>query len=1468
MQADTNNNLFLFVINIIDAPVHLKAGTKIGEFTVLTAEQASYIMPLVPELLKNYTKRKQQLILNSIEMKNKYNQPPDKQINKFWFPTPETCNDPDKLVGLEKRIYNSLIEFKKAESLDPKQDEESRKQFIESFNWTESVLDEKSKKQLEDLLVDYNKIFARHRVNIGVNNDFLIKLTPEHNRPVYTQSPPTPIHLKEELLLELALLQYYGIITTLPFSKYSSPIFAQRKPSGKLRLLIDLRRINHLLRNDYHQNNFPISTLMDASSHFAGKNLFCKMDGSQGYFTLRMADQQSVQLLAFNFASRTWAFLRLAQGLSRSVSAFSSFMRETLDSVITADKCTQYVDDIATASCTVEEMIENLRAVFECLEKSGLKLSTEKCQFGVTRIVFLGKTISGEGISPIEWKIEKFLRSLKMPTNTKQTKRMIGFFQFYKEFIPELAEKLLPFYQLLRNETDFKTTDEHEEILHTLKTNLKHACQLSLRLPRQNDQYVIMADASFYAAGYVLMIKDYCQIENQFQYAPVCFGSRIFPPSFLKLSIYAKEFAAVHYALDTFGHIVWGATQPILILTDNRALTRFFQAKTIPSPLWTAVDHVLSFNFILGHVPGKTNLAADYLSWIHINPEEKMQLRIAEKLPVHKIDVDVLSKTPDNSFLSLTSSSNPDIKSKYQNLEGRSWGGMYDVEPIQVNSVVMENPVDDFDLSDRCIPVDLANEQQQDSNIRVVFQWIQTNQYPTDRSYLSFDLTKYLKQSPRLTIQQGVLYRKFFDQTGRVALLQYCVPQQLRAEVLYRVHNSPYRGHLGISITIKEFRRRFYFPGFSEVITDYIKNCLTCLQHKPAPTSALRPPLQPISATQIFPEDMLQIDLVGKLPGKIYCYILTAIDVFSKYMFAVPLRKADAYSVCKALVSIILKHSYIPTMLVTDLGTAFTSQLLRELCKTLQIELKHATIKHAQTIGLLERNHAPLKQFLKMHRNSYGENWHNHLDLAIFVHNTTYNASIGCTPSDLFHGRPPNTPLDLLFHNRQFRTYKPSFESLRQLQDATLEQFAKVKENLMSTYNRYRQYYDRKAGAAPLELHDYCLMLDPTAIHQSSIMHKNKVKWKALYRVEQVLTNSNYIVRQTGTHKTYCCHRIRLRPIKPNFVVPDIETVNPLLFEPAEVNDEDNEPEIFDTQLERHIARVLVRAQSENDAPRHVRINENSNELVHYNTSDPATLLRPSQNIVELNDDVFVVEGQTNTETSHTSPESIDTANILSPQNTDLTEVPANTLSNNARLGSDRNYNLRSRERFELARQYSPYNLLQLIEDDDAQPEVSVTTILPNHQPELTITMGPHSDDDELITESLKPSVSQIGDNATTEGYITDEELSNSADPFSDSEWPAAPGEFNTVPTRDQQSVSTTSSDENHRTASQEANHHDIQVFEPPPGVVGTSTHKSIVPLTRFPLKQDKKRYVVPLELNRQILDGKLHQEFSFNKKK
>ena len=120
-----------------------------------------------------------------------------------------------------------------------------------------------------------------------------------------------------------------------------------------------------------------------------------------------MADQRSIEMLAFNFASRTFAYKRLAQGLSRALSAFSSFMREYLEKVIKADQCAQYVDDIGIAANSVTQLIRNIRAVFECIRQAGPKLSIDKCHFGVTEVEFLGRTITPQGIAPQDHKIQK-----------------------------------------------------------------------------------------------------------------------------------------------------------------------------------------------------------------------------------------------------------------------------------------------------------------------------------------------------------------------------------------------------------------------------------------------------------------------------------------------------------------------------------------------------------------------------------------------------------------------------------------------------------------------------------------------------------------------------------------------------------------------------------------------------------------------------------------------------------------------------------------------------------------------------------------------------------------------------------------------------------------------------------------------------------------------------------------------------
>ena len=519
-----NNTLYICAINITEHPITINSRTEVGRFSILSTEQADQLIQIDPQLITlaksrnkdDYFAELNQLIQDFTRHKPGKTRRPPPEYSKLWFPTPETCEDPSNLPLLEQEIYDQILSFQKLEQVDPRSNEEDRKFFLSKFKWENSPLNQKQIEECEHLLIEYCDIFAKHRqifakFDVGYNTELKIKLTPEHDLPVYVQGPPTPIHLRDELHIELALMHYYGLITTLSQSKYSSPLFAHRKESGKLRILIDLRRVNHLLKNDYHSTNFPISNMADATSHFAGKLviLFTKLDCSQAYHCVQMADDTSVQLLAFNFSSRTYAYKCLAQGLSKSVTGFSSFIRHYLDPCLAAGICTQFMDDIGSAVTEFSQLLPSLRKIFDCVRRSGLKLSPEKCEIASQSIKFLGSTFTNEGISPQAEKIRKFLKKITMPRTTKQVKRLIGFAQFFRNFIPNLGEKLISFYQLLRKGADFEAKETHYNALETVKKDLLEATEMTLRLPKHGLQYVLLCDASYSGAGFVLMVEDY-----------------------------------------------------------------------------------------------------------------------------------------------------------------------------------------------------------------------------------------------------------------------------------------------------------------------------------------------------------------------------------------------------------------------------------------------------------------------------------------------------------------------------------------------------------------------------------------------------------------------------------------------------------------------------------------------------------------------------------------------------------------------------------------------------------------------------------------------------------------------------------------------------------------------------------------------------------------------------------------------
>ena len=124
-----------------------------------------------------------------------------------------------------------------------------------------------------------------------------------------------------------------------------------------------------------------------------------------------------------------------------------------------------------------------------------------------------------------------------------------------------------------------------------------------------------MSDASFTATGYAILTED--DLNQKF----TSVKKSLCAYSLWSQNIYLLPAESVGMCkrilsniLRLQGHTFCGTPKATNILTDNKSVTRLFYSKITPPPLWNACDILIQFNFIIAHIPGKNNTAADYLS--------------------------------------------------------------------------------------------------------------------------------------------------------------------------------------------------------------------------------------------------------------------------------------------------------------------------------------------------------------------------------------------------------------------------------------------------------------------------------------------------------------------------------------------------------------------------------------------------------------------------------------------------------------------------------------------------------------------------------------------------------------------------------------------------------------------------------------------------------------------------------------
>ena len=168
---------------------------------------------------------------------------------------------------------------------------------------------------------------------------------------------------------------------------------------------------------------------------------------------------------------------------------------------------------------------------------------------------------------------------------------------------------------------------------------------------------------------------------------------------------------------------------------------------------------------------------------------------------------------------------------------------------------------------------------------------------------------------------------------------------------------------------IQECRAKYYFPGLALKIRAWVTSCPDCIANKRIDTRKIRPKMLSNIEFTMGPEDCLEVDILPNLPSSnVLQHIITMMDVISRYLFAYQTQYMTAKTVARCIIDVMTRHCYLPTVILTDKGSQFRSDVVNQVAQTLDIRISHASTKHAQTIGILERTHASLKTSLKYQR--------------------------------------------------------------------------------------------------------------------------------------------------------------------------------------------------------------------------------------------------------------------------------------------------------------------------------------------------------------------------------------------------------------------------------------------------------------------------------------------------------------------
>lgn len=1079
---------------------------------------------------KNMYEISQSVIIpkNGSQMRDRHsNTSRRKKKDKNYFKYNDVTVKPDtqivslKTISLENADIFSLNDKDTSETFNIKMASSNSDEITDSQDRRDYLMarldlshcTEGEKKGMANLCEKYSNAFYIEGDKFRHTNvvSHFIALKPNTN-PIFTRQYRLPEMQKQEILRQIDELEKKGVVEKSD-SAWNSPVHLVPKKDSKdgekeQRMVVNYSKLNAVTI----PHTYPIPLIDEIIDQMNGAQFFTTLDVKGAFHHIPM-HESCREYTSFSTAFNKYHFRSNPFGLVGSPYTWLRAIHTILEDVM-GKNVFVYVDDIIVYSSTYEDHMNVLGEVFQRLIKHNIKLKINKSEFLKREVAYLGHILTKDGVKADHKKIE-CMKQFPRPTSVTEMQKFLGMTNYYRRYVDQYAKIAKPLYSLCKKDNPFIWSPACEEAFCKLKEKL--VTSPVLIYPDFKQTFIVTTDASEYAVGAVVSQGD---IPHD---RPIQYFSKTLGPAQSNYSVIEKELLAIVWAIENFRHYLYG--REFLVITDHKPLIYLFGTKNINSRLYRWKLTLMEYQFKIIHRKGTQNVVADALSRIRTNDIEGNEKRveslesILEKSNLCSVKViQTRSKTlqlndpqkqeqayfiEENNGMLVDSNEFDQVFYLFENedceMKKRLEHKLNRV--ITIPQSFHQNEL--LQLNDRCVILKMNPVIRSDNQIKSAEKIIgKIIQLSSNKLYENIAINVDLSDAPSY-FNFKMITQKLMRSTHIRTTFYLCKTidvsnQDEINKVLNAYHRSLLGGHTGVERMKNTIRRYFQWPSMTKDIREFIKNCAVCEKSKI--TTHTKNPIQ-ISSTATFPFEKVYIDIVGPItPISIdgHKYILTCNCDLTKFAIAVPISEASALTTAKAFVhQVILKYG-IPKVVVSDNGSNFISDTMKQVSKLLKMKRILTTPYHPQS-NQVERFHRSLSSYLKAYIQNEKEYWSNYLDFALFVYNNTYNSTTGFAPFELIYGRASEIPCEITNQKVPVYNYDNYAVELR-AKLRSMHQLAA--ENILRRKHANKHYHDSRAKTNILALkrNDLVLLL------KAKRDFKFDQPYEGPYRVEEILS--------------------------------------------------------------------------------------------------------------------------------------------------------------------------------------------------------------------------------------------------------------------------------------------------------------------------------------------------------------------------